>query len=145
MYCVFKFNEGEDYSQYCIITNGFKIAGGHPVLGLSRPIALRDGYYLSNIITESYDVKRYTYLNFTYDEYEAGMIPENWDWKDYTLVDCPYAEFYSVSFDGCDYEKADVPGFCQSCDETFYVDTVWLNAAISAKIFFSLDMVKRMI
>ena len=142
-YCVFKFPDGEDYSQYYVIFDHFKLQPSVKP-DICRPIRLHNGYYLSN--SRTYDASSWTYLNFTYDELEAGLVPDDWNnhCQDYVLVDCPYDEYYSVVYQGCrSWGLETVPGYCPQCTQTYGVDTAWLNAAIDNGDFFVLQTVHR--
>lgn len=140
-YCVFKYNEGEDYSQYVMISDEFKLQPSETI-GISRPIALSNDYFLYKITTS--DVHTISYLNFTYDELEAGQAPENWElhWQDYVLTDCPFAEYYTAGFSECS-EIDGIPGYCPTCSSTYYADTAWLNNTITSGVFFVLKPIKK--
>ncbi len=146
-YIVYKFHEGEDYSQFFLISDSFKLqASVKP--GINRPIPLRNGYYLHVPLTDR-GPWSLTYLNFTFDELETGLVPDDWNihWEEYVLVDCPYKEYYSVEISDCydqDLQLSRI-GYCGQCSNTYYVDTAWLNRGIDNGEFFELESVKKYI
>lgn len=146
-YIVYKFHEGEDYSNNYLISNYFKLRPSVKP-GITKPIKLHNGYWLCCSITN--DPHTLTYLTFTFDEMEEGLVADDWNvyWEDYILADCPYKEYYSIGISDCHDEELELRnmiGYCQQCRNTYYVDTAWLNSMIDKGEFFELESVKRMI